>query len=204
MLKYSDELWVKDGRMENVTGPAVIISNENSARTEINMENVICRKVPVFVAYRESGKHIAGPAEMYEVKTFSHGLHYEDLGAVPAIQDIYETAPLSALPKPVKSDILDLPPIDTWVNIRSLGAKGDGTTDDTDALRKAIAQHRTIYLPSGQYRSDRHHHAQAGYGSHRPASERHTDTACRFNPSLSRRRQSQAAARNPKGRRRTS
>ncbi|MGA8636750.1 MAG: glycosyl hydrolase family 28-related protein, partial [Candidatus Sulfotelmatobacter sp.] len=93
-----------------------------------------------------------GSAEMYEVKTFSHGLHYEDLGAVPAIQDVYETAPLSALPEPVKSDILDLPPIETWVNIRSLGAKGDGTTDDTDVLRRAIAQYRAIYLPSGQYR----------------------------------------------------
>ncbi|MGC2730827.1 MAG: glycosyl hydrolase family 28-related protein, partial [Candidatus Sulfotelmatobacter sp.] len=150
--QYSDELWVKDGRMENVTGPAIIISNENSARTEINMEGVICRKVPVFVAYRESGKHIAGSAEMYEVKTFSHGLHYEDVGAVPAIQDVYETATLSAPPTPVKSDILDLPPMDTWVNVRSLGAKGDGTTDDTDALRKAIAQYRAIYLPSGQYR----------------------------------------------------
>ncbi|MFZ0998037.1 MAG: glycosyl hydrolase family 28-related protein, partial [Candidatus Sulfotelmatobacter sp.] len=150
--KYSDELWVKDGRMENVSGPAVIISNENSARTEINMESVICQRVPVFVAYRESGKRIAGSAEMYEVKTFSHGLHYEDLGAVPAIQDVYETAPLNALPEPVKSDILDLPPIETWVNIRSLGAKGDGTTNDTDVLRRAIAQYRAIYLPSGQYR----------------------------------------------------
>jgi len=150
--EYSDELWVKDGRMENVTGPAVIISNEKSARTEINMENVVCRNVPVFAAYRESGKHIAGPAEIYQVKTFSHGLQYQDIGAVPAIQDVYDTAPLSALPKPVKSDILDLPPIDTWVNIRSLGARGDGTTDDTGAFREAIAQHRAIYLPSGQYR----------------------------------------------------
>jgi len=150
--QYSDELWVKDGRMENVTGPAVIISNENSARTQINMENVVCRNVPVFAAYRESGKHLAGPAGTYEVKTFSHGLQYEDIGAVPAIQDLYDTAPLSALPKPVKSDILDLPPIDTWVNIRSLGARGDANTDDTDVFRKAIAQHRAIYLPSGQYR----------------------------------------------------
>jgi len=150
--EYSDELWVKDGRMENITGPAVIISNEKSARTEINMENVVCRNVPVFAAYRESGKHIAGPAEIYQVKTFSHGLQYQDIGAVPAIQDVYDTAPLSALPKPVKSDILDLPPIDTWVNIRSLGARGDGTTDDTGAFREAIAQHRAIYLPSGQYR----------------------------------------------------
>src|ERR1700732_228161 len=150
--EYSDELWIKDGRMENISGPAIVISNENSARTEINLENVVCRKVNVFSLYRESGKRIAGPAEMDEVETFSHGLRYEDIGVVPTIQDIYETAPLTGLPKPVKSDILDLPPIDTWINIRSLGAKGDGTTDDTEVLKKAIEEHRTIYLPSGQYR----------------------------------------------------
>ena len=150
--QYSDELWVKDGRMENITGPAIIISNENNARTEINMENVVCRKVPVFAAYRESGRNVAAPAEIYEVKTFSHGLQYRDVGAVGTIQDSYESGALSALPRAVKSDILELPPINTWVNIRSLGAKGDGRTDDTDALRKAIADHRAIYMPSGQYR----------------------------------------------------
>ena len=150
--QYSEELWIKDGRMEDITGPAVIISNENSARTEINMENVVCRKVPVFATYRESGKRVAAPAELYAVKTFSHGLQYQDISSIPAIHDVYETTVLTALPAPAKSDILDLPPIDTWVNIRSLGAKGDGTTDDTDTLRNAIARHRTIYLPSGQYR----------------------------------------------------
>jgi len=150
--QYSEELWIKDGRMENISGPAVVISNENSARTEINMENVVCRKVPVFAAHRESGKRVAAPAELYAVKTFSHGLQYQDISSIPAIQDVYQTTVLTALPAPAKSDILDLPPIDTWVNVRSLGAKGDGTTDDTDALRNAIAHHRTIYLPSGQYR----------------------------------------------------
>ena len=38
---YSDELWIKDARMENVSGPAVIISNEYNAHNEINMENVV-------------------------------------------------------------------------------------------------------------------------------------------------------------------
>jgi hypothetical protein len=42
--------------------------------------------------------------------------------------------------------------MDTWVNVKSLGARGDGVTDDTEVLKKAIAGHRTIYLPSGQYR----------------------------------------------------
>jgi hypothetical protein len=149
---YSDELWVKDGRMEDIAVPAVVISNENNAHTEINMENVICRKVPVFASYRESGKQITDRRGMYVVKTFSHGLHFDDMGTAAAIRDIFETSPLSALPEPVKSDIPDLPSRDTWVNIRSLGAHGDGSTDDTEAFKKAIAEHRTIYLPSGQYR----------------------------------------------------
>ncbi len=52
----------------------------------------------------------------------------------------------------MKSDIPALPAAGTWVNIRALGAKGDGETDDTAIFKEAIAQHRTIYLPSGHYR----------------------------------------------------
>jgi len=77
---------------------------------------------------------------------------YKDIGAVPAIASVFSAVPLTALPEPVKSDILDPPAMDTWVNVRSLGAKGDGTTDDTEAIRNAIAQHRTILLAVGQYR----------------------------------------------------
>jgi sugar lactone lactonase YvrE len=146
-----DELWVKDSRMEDISGPAAIISLEASPRTEINMENVVCRRVPVFAFYRESGKQVSATAGMYEVQAFSHGLHYEDMGATPRIKDVFETTPLTTMPEPVKSDLPDLPPRDTWVNLRSLGAKGDGATDDTAVLQKAVAQHRAIYLPSGMY-----------------------------------------------------
>jgi hypothetical protein len=150
--RYAEELWMKDGRMENIAGSAIVISNENNARTEINVENVACHNVPVFAGYRESGKKVAGPAETYSIKTFSHGLHYDDIGAVPEIRDVFETTSLHALPDPVSSDVLDLPPMEAWVNVRSLGAVGDGVADDTQALRDAIAHARAIYLPSGQYR----------------------------------------------------
>jgi len=148
---YPDELWIKDGRMEDITGPAVIISLEQNARTEINMENVVCRGVPVFALFRESGKKIAGPAEIYETKVFSHGLHYADIGAAAVMKDIFEAVPLTAMPELVKSDLVPLPPGDTWVDVRSLGAKGDGATDDTAVFREAIAAHRAIYLPCGYY-----------------------------------------------------
>ena len=146
-----DELWVKDGRFEDISGPAVIVSLEGNARTEINMENATCRRVPVFAAFRESGRKVAAPGEMYEVKTFSHGLHFSDIGAAPATEDVFEAAPIATMPALAKSDLPDLPARATWVNLRSLGAKGDGVTDDTEVFRQAIAANRAIYLPMGKY-----------------------------------------------------
>jgi sugar lactone lactonase YvrE len=148
----AEELWMKDSRLEDIAGPALIISDEHNARTEINLENVVCARVPVLARFRESGKTVAGPNPVYQVKLFTHGLHIAGLGAVPEIKTTYDTVGLPSLPPPVKSDIPALPPADTWANVRALGAKGDGETDDTVVFKEAIAKHRTIYLPSGRYR----------------------------------------------------
>jgi Pectate lyase superfamily protein/SMP-30/Gluconolactonase/LRE-like region len=152
---YADELWIKDGRFENVSGPALIISNENNPRTEINAENLALRDVPVFAEFRESGKKLQAPGEQFVVKTFSHGFHLDDLplpNAEPQqIQTVFEAAPVAHLPAPVPSDIPDLPAMESWVNVRDLGAHGDAKTDDADILRKAIAEHAVLYFPSGQY-----------------------------------------------------
>src|SRR6185503_1531477 len=44
-----------------------------------------------------------------------------------------------------------LPPMDTWVNVLTLGVKGDGVSDDTAAIQKAIDGHPTLYIPMGRY-----------------------------------------------------
>ena len=146
-----DELWVKDARLENISGPAFVFGMEESLRNEINLEGITCRDVPVFAALRDSGKHFAAPAEIYAVKTFSHGLRYAGIGAMPEIETEFDAAPLPAMPLPAASDLAPLPTGDTWVNAHDLGAKGDGQTDDTAALQKAIANHQAIYLPAGFY-----------------------------------------------------
>jgi sugar lactone lactonase YvrE len=148
---WVDELWVRDARLENISGPAFVFGREQSLCNELNMENVNCRKVPVFAALRDSGKRFLAPGNIYTVKTFSHGLHYADIGTVPKIETHFDATPLNTMPPAVASDLSPLPAGDTWVNVRDLGAKGDGRTDDTEVLQKAIAGHRTIYLPSGFY-----------------------------------------------------
>jgi sugar lactone lactonase YvrE len=148
---YSDELWVKDGRFEDISGPAVIISNEKNAHTEINLENIVCRHVSTFASLRESGKKLNGKGDTYQVKAFTHGLTFTEAGTASEIKTTYDTHALSTLPPPAPSDIPSVPAQDTWVNLHALGAKGDGVTDDTAAIKKAIAEHRTLYFPSGHY-----------------------------------------------------
>ena len=41
--------------------------------------------------------------------------------------------------------------IDDVVNVKQFGAKGDGVTDDIDAINKALAQGKSIVFPEGSY-----------------------------------------------------
>ena len=148
---YSDELWLKDSRFENISGPAIIISNENSRMTEINAENLICRQTPTFAQFRDSGRKLSGRGDIYEVKVLSYGLALPAEGAVGSMQTKYDAVPLSTMPAPKPNVIAPPPPASEWTNLRSLGAKGDGKTDDTAVVQRAIAEHRVIYVPMGNY-----------------------------------------------------
>jgi hypothetical protein len=149
---YSDQLWIKDSRFENITGPAVLISNDASRMTEINFENIICSHVPIFAKLRESGREFRQAAENYQVSVFSHGLGLAYPGAPAVFETRYESSPLAALPPGTTPAISPLPDAGAWVNIHTLGVKGDGLTDDTVALQKAIDEHPVLYFPSGRYR----------------------------------------------------
>ncbi len=148
---HPEQLWAKDVRFENVSGPAITISQEHNANTEINLEDVVCHRVPVFVRFRQSGREELAKGETYRVSVFSHGLTMRRLGAKAEIATSYVASALKTLPPVGPPAIRALPPASTWVNLKSLGAKGDGKTDDTAAIQKAIDEHRVIYIPSGHY-----------------------------------------------------
>lgn len=148
---YSDQLWAKDCRFENLSRAAVIISNEKSPLTEVGFENAVLKAVPTFALFCESGKKIAGKGAIYRVSNFNFGLIVPGEGMTGKIGMLYEAAQLNDLPAPLPPAIRALPPTDSWTNVHTLGVKGDGTTDDTAAIQKAIATHRVLYFPSGHY-----------------------------------------------------
>jgi hypothetical protein len=120
---YHEKLFMEDCRFDDVSGPAIIISNEDNAFNQINLRNVVCRNVQVLASYRRSGKSTPGTGPYYRVKSFTYGLQMDGLDADPQYKTTNEQEPLTALPGPAKKDIPDFPLIDTWANLKSLVQK---------------------------------------------------------------------------------
>ena len=148
---YPDQLWVKDSRFHNISGPVVTISLEKSPLTEIGFENAVLSNTPIFAKLRESGKIVSGIGAVYEVKNFTYGLIVPGEGRMGSMGMRYDAVRLGALPAALPPAIRALPPSTEWVNVRSLGVKGDGSTDDTAAFQHAINTQRVLYLPGGHY-----------------------------------------------------
>lgn len=148
---YSDELWGKDCRFESISGAAVVISNENNPMTEIGFENAVLKDVPTFAMLRESGKKVASKGAISRVKNFNYGLIVPGEGVTGAMGMRYDAEALSALPATLPPALRALPPSEEWVNVHSLGVAGDGKTDDTAAIQRAIDAHRVLYFPIGHY-----------------------------------------------------
>ncbi len=149
--QYSDELWVKDCRFEDVSHAAVVISNEKSPLTEVSFQNAVLKNVPVFALFRETQKVVGASGPVYRVSEFSYGLIVPGEGRMGAMDTRLEASPLAAMPNPPPPAIRALPPTSEWTNVHELGVKGDGETDDTAAIQRAIDTHRVLYFPSGHY-----------------------------------------------------
>jgi len=136
----------RTGRMEEVSGPAVVISLRTT-RDPDHMENVVmaatCRRSRCSAkrpAYRRTGP-------MYEARAFSTGSATATSAAVRPDDRLRRGAALGhAAAGVVRSGAA--PPASTWVIHPRPRAKGDAPPT-IPRLQRAIAEHRAIYLPSG-------------------------------------------------------
>lgn len=146
---YGDWLWGKDVRFENVSRAALVVSNEDNVYTQVGFDNASARNVPTFVRFRDSGRTLAGAGAAYRVSEFTYGLTLDRLGEPGRFDTRYRTAPATATR--TAPALRPLPPTNEWSNVRRYGARGDGVSDDTAAIQKAIDSSRVVYLPLGFY-----------------------------------------------------
>lgn len=147
-----EQLYGRDLYMQNIRDAAFVAGNARNAHSEVTLTNVTCSDVPYFY-HGETA--IKGPSKHYIMDRFSLGLA---IGADGKEQDIAMHHQAHALTSPaiaVQTDIPPLPPMKLWTNVRQLGAKGDGKTDDSEALIAAIKKCPVLFFPAGTYRVSR-------------------------------------------------
>ena len=150
-----DRIYAEDSMFVNIAEAVLVRDNFPSNSMQLNLDGAVFQQVPTLVKLRGDRTVAISDAHTYAVDLFSYGLnanvetsgdYSQAYGA--RIQGLRE---LSALPDHSQSDLMPIPQVENWKNIRDFGALGDGKTDDTAAIRAAIDSAEILYFPSGKY-----------------------------------------------------
>jgi hypothetical protein len=147
-----EQLYGRDLVLEDLSKAGVILGDAQKAHHQVTLDRVICRNVPQLVLSQDAQNaelEVKGSAKPFVEEHLAIGLEIGPDGPERGVQVHHRerTGPAKA----AATDIPSLPPMQQWVNVHTLGVKGDGS-DDTAALQAAIDSHRVLYLPSGAYR----------------------------------------------------
>ena len=146
----ADRLFLEDCAFENV-GTAVMITGEEGETNQLNILNAHCRNVPVAVSLTKAGKDFPVKDRSYRIEEFVYGLIVPEMGAEPEFGTVCKTVS-EEFPSTFRKTIPALPDMSTWASVVSYGAVGDGETDDTEAIQRAIDSNKAVFFPEGWYR----------------------------------------------------
>ncbi|MBR6813241.1 MAG: SMP-30/gluconolactonase/LRE family protein [Tidjanibacter sp.] len=145
----TDRVYIEASQFENV-GTAVVSTVADEACNQVNILGLECKNVPIL--FTAPNQNVPVAHKLYNVKDFTYGLVVPEMGAVADFDLISEVEPIDSFKIDFKRTIPALPEMSTWVSVLDFGAKGDGETDDTEAIKKAIASAQNVFFPEGWYR----------------------------------------------------
>jgi hypothetical protein len=147
-----EQLYGRDLQLENIREAAFVAGDWHNSHSAVTFTNITCSNVPRFYS---GDQKISAPSKHYCVDNFSLGLEIGPDGREQGIHLRHHERKLSSPAPAAASDIPPQPPMESWVNVRTLGVKGEQSVDDTEALQAAIDQHSALFFPSGTYRVSR-------------------------------------------------
>ena len=157
----AEQLYGRDLELEDIGQSAVVLGDARKADDQVTLDNVQCRNVPQLVrGKRARGRvfDVKGSAHPYVEEHLTIGWEIGPDGRERAVAVRHRER--AGAGKALASDIPALPPMSEWANVRTLGAKGDGS-DDTAALQAAIDGQGALF-PDWHLSSDKHPRAEAG------------------------------------------
>lgn len=141
-----EQLYARDLQLDHISTFAVELGDVHNLRDEITLTNIACSDVPHFAP------GIDARSRNYLEEQYTQGLYIGPDGREQGIELHHQEQPLTSAPAALHTDIPVLPPMNDWVNVHTLGVRGDGGVDDTAAIQHAVDQHRVLYFPGGMYR----------------------------------------------------
>ncbi|NUQ30324.1 MAG: hypothetical protein HOQ35_17665 [Acidobacteriaceae bacterium] len=151
----AEQLYGRDLVFEDISRAGVVVGNGWAAHSQITLDNIACNNEAKLV---ENGNGTTGyteikaPGRFWKEAQLTLGLEIGNDGREAGYALRHREILLHSAPLLAKTDIPELPAMNEWVNVHTLGIQGDGGTNDTPALQRAIDTHRVLYLPEGMYR----------------------------------------------------
>lgn len=146
-----NRIYLEDGFLTNVE-KGVVVGVDYNAHNQLNIVNTYCNNVKVAVDIPYGEDVVSTNVRNYYIKNLTSGLIVDDLNDNSKYETVYDIVPSQKNTNGLYKKIPLIPSVTKWVNIKDLGAKGDGTTDDTEIIQKAVATHQNIYFPTGWYK----------------------------------------------------
>jgi hypothetical protein len=151
-----EQLYARDVLLKNIARAAIALGDTTSQHHQITLDHVLCAHVAKMLEATHNNvsgfESIAMKTSYFTEERLTLGQEINTDGREGLIALQHREVLLKTEPLAVPTDIPVLPAVSQWVNVRSLGAVGDGGTDDTAALQRAIDTHRVLYFPMGFYR----------------------------------------------------
>jgi hypothetical protein len=141
-----EQLYARDLQLDHISKFALEPGDIQNLRNEITLANIACSDVPHFAP------GVDVKSRNYLEEQYSQGLYIGPDGREQGIEFHHRERALVSAAAAMRSDIPALPPMNDWINVHTLGVKGDGGADDTAAIQQAVEQHRVLYFPGGLYR----------------------------------------------------
>lgn len=151
-----EQLYARDLLMRDITHAAIILGDTTSQHHQVTLDHILCTGVAKMLEATHDNvagfDAIAAPAKHFVEERLTVGQEIDDTGREGEIALRHQEQKLRVEPHAVATDIPVQPEVAAWTNVRTLGVAGDGGTDDTEALQRAIDTHRVLYFPTGFYR----------------------------------------------------